>query len=52
MSWFDTKPKEHLFQTYDWYDPKSEPVRTLIEQKEVTLSSFFSKIGDFFLSLK
>ncbi|MFC7443280.1 hypothetical protein [Laceyella putida] len=51
-NWMQAKQQEHLPGGYDWYDPKSQPVKTLIDQKEVTLSSFFTKIGKFFLSLK
>lgn len=36
----------------DWYDPKSQPVKILMDQKTVTLSSFFTRIGDKLLGLK
>jgi len=62
MSWFDVKgPKGNWLQAkqqepfpgdYDWYDPKSQPLKTLLDQKNVTLASFFYKLGKKFLGLK
>lgn len=62
MSWFDVedprgnwteaRTHEHLPGGYDWWTPGSQPVKTLFDQKNVTISSFFTKLGKFFLSLK
>lgn len=50
FGWGDVK-NESLFG-HGWYDPKSAPLKTLVEQKTVTLNSFFTKLGKFFLGLK
>jgi hypothetical protein len=50
--WADAKQHEELMGGYGWFDPKSQPIKTLVDQKEVTLSSFFTKLGDFFLGLR
>lgn len=51
FGWGKAKQYEHFLGT-DWYDPKSQPVKILVEQKTVTLSSFFYKLGGKLLGLK
>jgi hypothetical protein len=52
--WIQSKTNEHLPGGYDWYDPKSQPLKTLFDLSpgKVTANSFFKKIGNKFLSLK
>jgi hypothetical protein len=52
--WTKAKQHENFMGGYDWFTPKSQPLKTLFDQKpeKVTLSSFFTKIGDKFLGLK
>lgn len=50
--WLKAKSGEHFSGGYGYYDPKSQPFQTLANQKTVTPSTFFTKIGDKFLSLK
>jgi hypothetical protein len=49
--WTQARPHENLLGN-DWYDGKSQPLKILLDQKTVTLSSFFTNIGDSFLGLK
>jgi hypothetical protein len=45
--WTQAKQHENFMVGYDWFTPKSEPVKTLFNQPvgKVTPSSFFTKIG-------
>lgn len=51
FGWGKAKQYEPFLGT-DWYDPKSQPVKILVEQKTVTISSFFYKLGGKLLGLK
>lgn len=50
FGWGKATQYEHLLKN-DWYDPKSQPVKTLWDQPTVTLSGFFYQFGKF-LGLK
>lgn len=52
IEWLDAKEDEELFGNFGWYDPKSAPLKTLLDQQTVTPSSFFTQLGKFFLGLK
>lgn len=57
MSWLDAKgsktwTQETQHKTIGWWEAGSQPVTTLVNQDKVTLSSFFTNIGKFFLGLK
>lgn len=32
--WTDAKQGEELMGGYGWFDPKSQPIKTLVDQKE------------------
>ena len=61
MSWLDVQgskgdcfqagPHENLLDN-GWYDGKSQPLKTLLDQETVTFSSFFTNIGDSFFGWK
>lgn len=53
-NWIQAKTKEHISGGFDWYNPQSQPVKTLFDQKPgtVTINSFFNKLGEKFLGLK
>lgn len=50
-NWLQARPHENLLDN-GWYDGESQPLKTLLDQETVTLSSFFTNIGDSFLGLK